>query len=382
MRISVNLRSCMAGGIALAVALTVSISDLSGQTVPLRGAVATGVAFETYEFLDPEEVGLRRVSLLSLPFGVYAEPMPRFGLSLNGAFARGSVERLEEPTATISGLTDTVVQLAYTVGRDLLVISAGYLFPTGHSTHTPDEAEVAGIIAADLLPFRVSNWGSGGGLGINTAVAVPVGGFGLGMSVGYTVAREFDALELTDDTWTYRPGNELRLRFGVDRTVGPASKAALVLNVQRFAEDRLQGENLYQPGNRFDIIGSYSFAAGPGTSGIGYLGWGHRDAAVFALDNQQLPAQDLILIGGGLRVPLNNRVLVPVAEVRTLRREDGFQQSHLGSLGASLEWPFGRATVIPTVRGRFGTILLWEGETASVRGVELGFSVRTGVGPR
>ena len=47
---------------------------------------------------------------------------------------------------------------------------------------------LAGIVAADLLPFRVTSWGSGGGIGMQLAATRRFETVGAGLSVGCMVA--------------------------------------------------------------------------------------------------------------------------------------------------------------------------------------------------
>ena len=58
-----------------------------------QGQQFTGVAggyFETYEFLDPEVLGIQRVSLVTVPIGVQAPIIERVSVELRSAFAYGS----------------------------------------------------------------------------------------------------------------------------------------------------------------------------------------------------------------------------------------------------------------------------------------------------
>jgi hypothetical protein len=348
----------------------------AGPVPDLR--LGTGASFESYEFLDPDAVGVRNMSLVTVPFAVRVRPLERLQLQVGGAYARGALRRTDDSEATLAGPTDTEIRASYVFGRDLVVVSAAYIAPTGQATHTLDEAEVAGTFASQLIPTRVSQWGSGGGFSVGTTVAVPAGDFGLGFGIGYTVASEFDVLDIPNENWAYRPGNELRLQLGVDRTFGPAGKAALLFNLQRYDDDRLAGENLLQPGSRFDLTGLYSFAAGAGANGVVYLGVAHRDAGTLLVPAGELPAHDLVFAGAGLRLPLAGAVFVPAVEGRVLRRGDGLNQGHLGGAGFSLEWPVGGLTVVPTLRSRFGKLLLWQDEEASFRGGEIGLTIRMG----
>src|SRR5690606_28336720 len=189
---------------------------------------------------------------------------------LRSAFARGEMERSDGTEVSLSGLTDTEFRANYEIIPQLFTISAAVLLPTGQSTQTLEESELAGLVAADLLPFRVSNWGSGGGAGLVSTLTMPVGDYGVGVSAGYTMGREFEPLQ--DDEIGYRPGSEVRLRVAVDRNIGSTAKASLILGGQLYQDDGFGGTSVFTPGNRFEATGSLAFRAGELSSAVAYAG--------------------------------------------------------------------------------------------------------------
>jgi hypothetical protein len=354
--------------------LLLLLGVLPRQAVGQELSGVTGGFFESYEFLAPEAAGVRRVSLATLPFGARVPIVDRLSAELRGAFARGSMTRDDGTEITLSGLTDTELRANVEVLREILTVSAAVLLPTGQSTQSLEESELAGLVAADLLPFRISNWGSGGGAAAVTTLAVPVGGFGLGISAGYTVGQEFEPL--ADDELAYRPGDELRVRMVIDRNIGPSAKASLVLGGQGYRDDELDGRSVFQPGDRYEAIGSVAFRSGGQSSAVIHGGFQHRGQGTLLDETLETPAQDLYSAGVGFRIPRGITTLVPSAEIRIFRRSDGVGQGHLAALGASAEWPLGTVMALPTLRARFGKALLWDGAESSVRGVEIGLGFR------
>jgi hypothetical protein len=359
---------------------------LEAQTLGYSGGA--GASFESYTFSEPEAIGVRRLSLCTLPFGTRLQAAPRLSFEVTGAFAQGGLTRDDGSSATISGVTDTELRGSFTLLPGVMTISITGLLPTGRATQRGDEAEVAGRIASELLPFRITNWGSGGGIGIATIVAIPVQGFGVGVSAGYTVAREFQPLESPSEQdavageWHYRPGNTFRLQLGVDRTLGRATKATLLLGLQQHAADAAGSsgtrENVYRPGDRYQAIGSLAYAAGRTASAVSYLGVQHRNAGTFMVESMRVPAQKLILAGTQVRLPTGRGVLLPGVDARLFRRADGRNQGYLAGIGAAAEWPLGGLIVIPNARGWFGKMNFWEGNEAAVWGSDLGVTVRLG----
>jgi hypothetical protein len=367
----------VARGPAVAALVVLAVLPMPSHAQSLAASAAAGASFETYEFLTPRVFGVERLSLASLPFGARVRPLEPLQVEVRGAFARGSLSRADGSTANVAGLTDTELRATWALPGGIASVTAGYLLPTGQASQTLDEIEVAGLIASDLIPFNVSNWGSGGGFGVSAAAAVPAGAFAVGVSAGYTAGRSFTPL--ADDEWSYMPGSELRLRAAVDRTFGRATKAALVLDLQRYGDDEIDGERAYRAGNRIQAMSSLTFAAGWRASGVAYLGVLHRDAGRFAIESLETPAMDVIMAGTGLRIPVGTAVVLPLIDVRVLRRADGLGQGVLTGIGASVELPVGGAVLIPTLRGRVGRSSMWKGVDSSVRGMEVGLALRAGV---
>lgn len=334
----------------------------------------SGVFFENFHFDDPDEAGIENVSLMSVPIGFSTPIIDWLSVDLRTTFARGEMTRDDGTEVTLSGLTDTELRANFDIIPQRLTISAAALLPTGQSTQSMDESELAGLIAADLLPFRVSNWGSGGGAGLVSTLTVPVGEFGVGVSAGYTMGMEFEPLE--EDELGYRPGSEMRLRVAIDRNIGSTAKASLILGGQIYQDDELSGASVFTPGDRFEATGSLAFRVGALSSGVAYAGMLHRGEGMLLDFEMSTPAQDLFNVGFGFRIPRGATTFQPMADVRIFRRSDGIDQGYLTSLGATVEWPTGPVVLLPTLKGRFGKALLWDGAESAVRGAELGLGIR------
>jgi len=341
-----------------------------------RAAAGIGAGYESYTFKDENVVGIRSITLLTAPFAARIPLGSRVWLEATGAWARGELERADGSVATLAGLTDTQVALGLAIVPDRLSIALVGLAPTGTAEQNAEEAEVAGAIAADLIPFRISNWGSGGGIGVTTTIAHSFGRVGAGISGAYLVGREFDLLEAQE--FAYRPGDQLVIRGALDATVGSAGKLGLQLTLQQAKEDQVNGSNLYRPGRRYQVIGSYQFAMGQ-SSGVVYGGAMHRAQGTFLLETgSDAPAQDLILVGGGLRIALGRSVVfAPGGDLRLQRRADGTDQGYSAGVGGSIELG-STVKLIPSVRGRFGNVLVREGIETGFSGLDAGLTLRFG----
>lgn len=360
----------VASAVVLAGALLSGASAGSAQEV----VGVSGVIFENFQFADPEGTGIDNVSLVSIPFGVSAPLIERLSVDLRSSFASGRMTRADGTDVSLTGLTDTEFRANYEVVPQFLTISAAVLLPTGQSKQSAEESELAGLVAADLLPFRVSNWGSGGGAGLISTLTMPVGDFGVGVSAGYTMGREFEPLE--EDEVGYRPGSEMRLRVAIDRNVGSTAKASLIVGGQLYQDDEMGGSSVFTPGNRFEATGSLAFRVGQLSSAVAYAGMQHRGEGRLLDWELKTPAQDLFNAGVGFRIPRGSSTFQPLADVRIFRRSDGVDQGYLTSLGASVEVPVGGIVLLPTLKGRFGKALLWDGAESAVRGADLGLGIR------
>jgi len=345
------------------------------------GQLGAGVSFERYGFGDAASTGIESLTLLTLPFGGRTMLARDFSLELSGAYASGRLVRADGGESKLSGLTDTNLRATFALADQRVVLGATFSAPTGHATQSVEESEVAGAIAADLLPFRITNWGSGGGVSADASFVSSLGGTNVGLNVGYGIAREFEPL--ADDERAYLPGNQLLVRLAFDRNVTSSGKMTLILAMQRFGSDELSGANLYRSGNRFQSMLSYAFAAGSQSSAVLYGGWNRRQRGTF-LDasllgtGDETPAQDLILAGGGFRMPLGSGAILPRADVRVFRSNDGVGQGYTFGLGAGTETELGGLTLLPVLHARFGNVLVREGQESGFTGITASMTVRFG----
>jgi hypothetical protein len=357
--------------------LTVAPCTLGAQSAPAH--LGAGATYETYRFQDPEAAGIASLALLTLPFGA-AVPLPgRTRMEVTGAFARAALVRRDGTESDMSGLTDTQLRLRIPVAGERVVLSGIAVVPTGSATATREQAEVAGAIASDLLPFRVSHWGSGGGAGMSVSVAHSVGRMGIGFGASYLVSRSFDPVA-DAGLAAYRPGDQLAVQLALNHSVGNTGKASIQLALQRQGEDQLEGANLFRSGNRYQAVGSYAFRARRTGSGIVYAGGQHRDQGTALLDlTRDTPAQDLLMVGGGLRMPVaRNVVFIPSADGRLFRATDGVGQGHLGGVGAAMEIAAQGIRITPRARAQFGSVLVRHGVESGVVGMDLGVTVNFG----
>jgi hypothetical protein len=342
-----------------------------------RWTAGTGVRYETYSFGSPEAFDLRRVSLFTVPFAFDTPLLRQLDLRVASAYARGEVERGSRSESSVSGMTDTEVRLTLGLSGERLRLSGVAMVPTGKQELTAAEMDVAGVIASDLLPFAISNWGTGGGFGVSAAAATPLGeSTAIALSGGFVVAREYEPI--ADESFAYRPGSQMHVRAAIDQNVGGAGKASLQLTFQHFAADQNAGSNLYQTGDRLQVVGSYAFSFGPVGSAVAYGGYLHRGSGEYTRVVRVTSAQDLFYGGLGFRLPVGSLVFLPTADIRLLGTATDVDQGYTMSIGTGAEIPVGAARLVPHVRGRFGSLSARDGGSRAFTGMDLGMSLRAG----
>ncbi len=295
--------------------------------------------------------------------------------------------------ASLRGFTDTEVSVALSLGGDNAVLAGGFVLPTGESTQSLEEVVVAGIIAAELMPFAISTWGSGGSAGGDLALAFQAGEWGIGFSGGYRVASEYEPL--AEETFTYRPGDRILARLALDRDVGTSGTVSFLLGYQRFQDDALNEQNLFRAGARYEGMVSYAFAAGRSGSGLLYGGFNHRENGSVLVENPDLagatdtPWQQLYRAGFTFLLPMSRSLtLFPEGEARLFRAEDGIGQGYLASGGLGLDVTLAggrrgtRFVMSPSGRFHLGNITVDEASDSRVIGWTAGVTVRVEGGLR
>ncbi len=238
------------GTLALVVGLT--CSTVSGQRV-------IGVGMDYMGYTLAEGLGADAVQLFMMPLAVRLPLSDAISLDVAATWAQGKVER-DDTRYTLQGLTDTRLKLSWSATPWALV-SFGVSLPTGNSMHDGQEAIVASILSTDLLGFREATWGTGPALTSAVATARRVGAWGIGIAGAYSVRGEFEPSDAAD--LIYRPGNEARLRIGLDRNIAN-STLTMGGTFMDYSSDQADGQNLFQAGRRMSFDATYAFRAAAG----------------------------------------------------------------------------------------------------------------------
>ena len=349
--------------------------------------VGAGVRQQTYSFDDPLAVGVASVRLLTVPWAASVPLGSRVDLSVGSVWATGTAEGPGGQEVTLSGPSDTDVIVDVRPGPGWLAVSAAATLPTGRSTLTTQESFVASLVAAELLPFAINTWGSGGSLGGDVAAATQLGAWGVGLSVGYRGAWSYEPVP--ELPLSYRPGDQLRLTVAFDRDVSTSGTLSFLFGLQEFGDDELRGQNLFASGTRIQGLVSLAFALGTRSSAVVYGGVNHRANGTVLVDDAALagatdaPSQQLFTAGADFRVPLwRGATLLPEVEASVFRASDGASQGWVATVGPTLDVRLagnasGRRLVLsPSGALRFGGVVVEEGVESGFDGWEVGLALR------
>lgn len=374
-------RWIISGAATIAVTIGAS-SPASSQDVAgeVTHTVAIGAHYQSFSFGKTGDV--EKANLLLLPITFQSALNSRTAVDGYAAYAKGAISGSGKEY-TLSGPVDSWVRLRWAV-NSWAVVAAGFALPTGVASHTGAEAAVSNTLANDLLGFREAAWGgaASGTFGVSTARRMGSTRVTLGGS--YRLAGSFQPS--VDTAMRYAPGDEARMRVGIEKEVAGGALGA-GLTMQRFTADKADQRNLFQSGNR--LRGDISYTAG---------GWGLYAANLWrakgdliipiinSLDGSKLRDtvvvvgwQNLMVFGASRSMRMGNSLMiVPSGDFKVRKRQDAGGDGWLGTGGIVVPFRVGGAELFPNLKITYGRIFSSVVTTYSqkVTGVELGMVVR------
>jgi hypothetical protein len=336
----------------LSLGLIAAATSLPAQSIFDVG-VRVAPQFHSYDIKSPSNT---KISEFAVPMFVMLPITSSLNVDVGTSYARAQVDQTtngQKTTSTISGLTDTQIRANYTLGSDMVVLTAGVNIPTGQSTVTAPQLLAAGLIGSDFLSFPISNMGTGfGGTG-GVAFARPVGEWNVGLGLSMRRASEYEPFDAGGDAALhYQPGNEYRVRGGIDRSFG-SGRVNLGLTYSTFGNDNLAG-SIYNTGNRWVTQLGLSNTYGPGT--LVFTGWNlFREAGTLA-DSSFLGHENLTNAALSYGVTIGGAVIEPNVEGRLWTQSGGAPTSVLTTLGVRSQINVMGFTMLPSVGFSLGRL--------------------------
>ncbi len=199
----------------------------------------------TAAIIDPQFVSYKfgtgaaapSITQFSVPFAVIVPFSDRFNIDISSSYANSQVKTPGLATSTITGLTDTQIRGNFTIGDQAAIVTIGLNLPTGAYTVPLAQQAAAEQIGNEFLVYPVTSMGNGlaatGGIGF----AQTMGAWNLGVGGSFRYSTAFDAYQTAASPLRFTPGDEFRLRVGLDRPVGDGSYN-LSVTYSKFSKDQ------------------------------------------------------------------------------------------------------------------------------------------------
>jgi len=334
--------------LALGAALGASATAVAAQGIA-DGSVIAAPQFVSYKFGTGSAA--KTVTELGIPFAVILPFGERFNVDVSSSYANVRVSTPAGATSSINGLTDTQVRGNITFGDNLGVITMGVNLPTGQYTVPSGQQEAAGQIGNDFLLYPVPSMGNGLAATGGIAIAAPIGSWNLGLGGSFRHAQVFDAYQVQSGVLRFQPGDEVRVRIGLDRPVGDG-RFAIGATYSKFGNDAAN-DTTFGTGDRALAQASLSLPTGRGDFQLS--GWNLYRAQGELVSGSKSPWENVA--NGSLALGFNagGLYLQPNVEVRVWQ-VDGYHAGTLESVGVRLRFNMGPFNVNPSAGYTMGTL--------------------------
>jgi hypothetical protein len=313
----------------------------------------------------------RTVSQTAFPLVFVIPFSERISVDVTTAYAVSDVITGGQSISAIKGLTDMQVRANIQAGLENMVFTVGLNLPTGQYTIPEGQQEAAGQIGNDFLNFPISSMGNGLGATGGVAYARPIGAWNLGGGMSFRKSTEFAAYSVSGDDFTFTPGDEIRLRVGLDRPVGDG-QMAFGLSYSAFGDD-IADATTYSTGDRIIVNGSWSRPVGG--ADLFLSAWN-----LYRLAGERLgdaaPNENVLNLNGALSFDVADFLVQPSMEAR-LWQQGGVRAGNMINLGVRVRWAVGSVALYPQFGYSIGTVYSVEDGTESdVSGLRGSLTVR------
>lgn len=332
-------------GITITFALAALPAALLAQVPGSRPSVIAGFEYQTLTF--GAGAPTKKLTEMTVPLGVSVPVSQRLSIDAGTYFVRAERTNDSGLTATVSGLTDIVLRGAFQLKPDVAVLTLAINLPVGQGTLDVNQDSVSRVVASDLIPYVVSNFGTGFNVTTGLAFAAPLGQWALGLAGSYRYNGSYEPF--ANNAASLKPGGELRFRLGADRLVGQG-RLSLGLTYSTFSNDEF-GSNARSPGTR--IIPQVSWSLPLGNNNLSLYAWDiYRNVAESAADST-IAKENTLTLGAIFAVRTGRNTLRPQVEFRQGMRGPGGLKSSGTLFGVGLRYAMAtgsRMTLTPGVR--------------------------------
>lgn len=355
----------------LPAGLAAQVPGSSDRVAAYAGVEARGLNFQS-------GLGVKSITEVAVPFVLVWPASASLSFDVGGRYANLNYTA-DSSKSTISGLTDIQARGVYQVVPDRVVLTLAVNLPTGKTKLTNAQVPAAGSIASDMIPFPVSNFGSGFNVTSGLSLAVPVAGWAVGVAGSYRLNSSFTPLAPdSSGSVAYKAGGEFRVRVGADRIVGQ-SRVSLGFTASTFGEDDYGGSPAFQSGTRYIAQGSWSFPIG--NVGLSLYAWDlYRAAGTVPITGTTTQKRNVVTGGVAGAFQLGASVLRPMVEYRSQSLGAGSWAAagHMFSAGVNWQRPLGdRFMIVPLLRFDAGNLVNQiTGQSVTFTGWDAGVTIR------
>jgi len=285
----------------------VALMVLAAPALHAQGQVKSAVYFERYTF---DSLAVSALSELTIPITVTAE-LGRWGrLLVTGGYVSVDLKSRDPQgeDRTISGALDTEARVTIDLVPERLMLLLNGAIPTGIKSVNAPELSALTLVAEDIIGFTASELGTGGYVGSGLVGAFPAGRMAVGIAATYRLPFSYEPIKgaasggqfgALQPGSTLRPGNEFRLRVGLEGPLGPRTylRTAGIFAVRQ--SDAINDATVSGVGNRLTGYVSLNQAIG-GSSATFYafdVFRGNPQIEPNAIGTGFLPRGNLFVVG-------------------------------------------------------------------------------------
>jgi len=207
---------------------------------------------------------LDRFTEFAVPISFSTQLSPRLAIDVVTSPFLGVKELPNGLVDEYHNLSDTFLRSSLILGDNAALLTFGVGIPTGETNLDADEFTISGIASNRSLDNPVSNFGTGLSLNFGLALAHELGDWVVGVGAGYSLRQQYDAT-FSGQAFEIEPGDELNLTVGLEREFVMADKTGKFLAdliFTNYSEDKIDGESVFEAGNKVLLRGQLIVPAG------------------------------------------------------------------------------------------------------------------------
>ena len=187
-------------------------------------------------------------SEFSIPLYLYYPFSRSFSLTISGQQANASGDKY----TTLSGISDTQLNLSYFIESANLVINSGVNLPSGKKELTVEEFQTTKMLSLNHFNFRTPNFGQGLNLNLGATWAYPISkNFVIGLGGSYQLKGAYRPI--SDLEFDYKPGDEILITTGFDIAFSKVTSVSFDGIFTTYSADKYNNKDVFKTGNKIVI---------------------------------------------------------------------------------------------------------------------------------